>query len=194
MNIESYLVLSFVVMAVMGPISVSFTKYLYLVAGVNPSQVQEAYLPHGRRELVQWLEAKAGYSRQFRTMFLLTQGMMAPWAVSLVVAIALWLLHLEGYLWVVAVVAGVLTVALTLATWLYGRRVEAGTRGYFAGCAPHPYIQQARQEERMPRKSRHPVRGPRLGGGESSVFSDLLLAVIPVVIFVLFGLVLMSMQ
>lgn len=194
MNIESYLVLSFVVMAVVGPISVSFTKYLYLVAGVNPSQVQEAYLPQGRRELVQWLEAKAGYSRQFRTMFLLTQGMMAPWAVSLVVAIALWLLHLEGYLWVVAVVAGVLTVALTLATWLYGRRVEADTRGYFAGCAPHPYIQQARQEERTPRKSRHPVRGPRLGGGESSVFSDLLLAVIPVVIFVLFGIVLMLMQ
>lgn len=194
MNLVSYLVLSFVVMAVVGPISVSFTKYLYLAAGVNPSQAQQAYLPQGRRELVQWLEAKAGYSRQFRTMFRLTQGMMAPWAVSLVVAIALWLLHLEGYLWVVAVVAGVLTVALTLATWLYGRRVEADTRGYFAGCAPHPYIQQARQEERTPRKSRHPVRGPRLGGGESSVFSDLLLAVIPVVIFVLFGIVLMLMQ
>lgn len=194
MNLVSYLVLNFVVLLVVGPISVSFTKYLYLAAGVTPSQVQKAYFPNGRRGLVQWLEAKAGYSRQFRTMLRLTQGMMAPWAVSPVVAIVLWLLHLEGYLWVVAVVAGVLTVALTLATWLYGRRVEADTRGYFAGCAPHPYLQQARQEERTPKKSRHPVRGPRLGGEDRSVFSDLALVLVPILAMFLFSLVLMTMQ
>ena len=68
MNLVSYLVLNFVVLLVVGPISVSFTKYLYLAAGVTPSQVQTAYFPNGRRGLVLWLEDRAGYSRQFRTM------------------------------------------------------------------------------------------------------------------------------
>lgn len=94
MNLVSYLVLNFVFLLVVGPISVSFTKYLYLAAGVTPSQVQTAYFPNGRRGLVLWLEDRAGYSRQFRTMLRLTQGVAAPWAVSPVVAIVLWLLHL----------------------------------------------------------------------------------------------------
>ena len=194
MNLVSYLVLNFVVLLVVGPISVSFTKYLYLAAGVTPSQVQKAYFPNGRRGLVLWLEDRAGYSRQFRTMLRLTQGVAAPWAVSPVVAIVLWLLHLEEYLWVVAVVAGALTVALLLATWLYGRRIEADTRAYFAGYGPHPYIQQAQQEGRKPKKSRSPVHGPRLGGEDRSVFSYLALVLVPILAMFLFSLVLMTMQ
>lgn len=194
MNLVSYLVLNFVVLLVVGPLSVSFTKYLYLAAGVTPSQVQKAYFPNGRRGLVLWLEDRAGYSRQFRTMLRLTQGVAAPWAVSPVVAIVLWLLHLEEYLWVVAVVAGVLTVALLLATWLYGRRIEADTRAYFAGYGPHPYMEQAQREGRKPKQSRFPTQGPRLGGGENSYLSNLMMAIIPIVLMVLLGLVLMIMQ
>lgn len=194
MNLVSYLVLNFVVLLVVGPLSVSFTKYLYLAAGVTPSQVQKAYFPNGRRGLVLWLEDRAGYSRQFRTMLRLTQGTAAPWAVSPVVAIVLGLLHLEEYLWVLAVVAGVSTVALLLATWLYGRRIQADTRAYFAGYGPHPYIEQAQQEGRKPKKSRSPVRGPRLGGEDRSVFSDLALVLVPILAMFLFSLVLMTMQ
>lgn len=194
MNLVSYLVLNFVVLLVVGPLSVSFTKYLYLAAGVTPSQVQKAYFPNGRWGLVLWLEDRAGYSRQFRTMLRLTQGVAAPWAVSPVVAIVLGLLHLEEYLWVVAVVAGVLTVALLLATWLYGRRIEADTRAYFAGYGPHPYMEQAQREGRKPKQSRFPTQGPRLGGGENSYLSNLMMAIIPIVLMVLLGLVLMIMQ
>ena len=194
MNIVPYILLYFVVMMVVSVSSVSFSRYLYRAAGVTPAQVRRAYFPGARRDLYLWLAQQAAFSRQFYTMLWLAQGLPIPLAVAPVGAIVLWLLHLEGYIWIVAVVALALTLIWGLAAWIYGRRVEADTRDFFYGIGPHPYIEQAQREGRKPKQSRFPTQGPRLGGGDNSYLSNLMMAIIPIVLMVLLGLVLMIMQ
>ena len=185
MNIAPFVLIYFVAMMVAGSISVSFTRYLYRAAGVTPAQVRQAYFPGARWGLYLWLAQQAAYSRQFYTMLRLSQGMMVPIAVAPVGGIALWLLHLEDYIWMVAVVAVALTLALSLATWMYGRRVVADTKDYFYGIGPHPYIEQAQREGRKPKKSRSPIHGPRLGGDTLNPLLLILPLVLPMILMVL---------
>lgn len=193
MNIVPYVLLYFVAMMVASIASVSFTRYLYRAAGVTPAQVRRAHFPGARRELYDWLAERAGYSRQFRTMLWLSQGMVIPLLVFPLGAILLRMLHLETYIWIVAVAAGVLTLVLGVAAWRYGRRIEAETEEYFYGIGPHPYIEQAKQEGAKPRKSRSSTHSPRLGGNETSL-SHSLAPLFPILIIVLFTLAIMFIQ
>lgn len=185
MNIAPLVLIYFVAMMVAGSISTSFTRYLYRAAGVTPAQVRRAYFPGARWELYLWLAQQAAYSRQFYTMLRLSQGMVVPIAVAPVGAIVLCLLHLEGYVWIVAVVAVALSLALSLAAWIYGRHVEADTRDFFYGIGPHPYIEQAQREGRQPKKSRSPVHGPRLGGDTPNLLLLILPLVLPMILVLL---------
>lgn len=185
MNIAPFVLMYFVAMMVAGSISTSFTRYLYRAAGVTPAQVRRAYFPGARWELYLWLAQQAAYSRQFYTMLRLSQGMMVPIAVAPIGAIVLWMLHLEGYIWMVAVVAAGLTLILGLAAWMYGRRVVADTRDFFYGIGPHPYIEQAQREGRKPKKSRSPIHGPRLGGDTPNLLLLILPLVLPMILMVL---------
>lgn len=185
MNIAPFVLIYFVALTVTGSISTLFTRYLYRAAGVTPAQVRQAYFPGARWELYLWLAQQAAYSRQFYTMLRLSQGMVLPIAVAPVGAIVLWLLHLEGYIWIVAVVAVGLTLICGLAAWIYGRRVMADTRAFFYGIGPHPYIEQAQREGRKPKKSRSPIHGPRLGGDTPNLLLLILPLVLPMILMVL---------
>lgn len=185
MNIAPLVLIYFVALTVTGSISVSFTRYLYRAAGVTLAQVRQAYFPGARWGLYLWLAQQAAYSRQFYTMLRLSQGMVLPIAVAPVGATVLWLLHLEGYIWIVAVVAAGLTLIWGLAAWIYGRRVMADTRDFFYGIGPHPYIEQAQREGRKPKKSRSPIHGPRLGGDTPNLLLLILPLVLPMILIVL---------
>ena len=185
MNIAPFVLMYFVAMMVAGSISTFFTRYLYRAAGVTPAQVRQAYFPGARWGLYLWLAQQAAYSRQFYTMLRLSQGMMVPISVAPIGAIVLWMLHLEGYIWMVAVVAAGLTLILGLAAWMYGRRVVADTRDFFYGIGPHPYIEQAQREGRKPKKSRSPIHGPRLGGDTPNLLLLILPLVLPMILMVL---------